>query len=149
MGASGVTLLAISVRAGCLAANFSQENLTSAAFKARPFVGGRWSKGMFGRSLRVTWVASGETSQDSAASPSWLPSALAGYLPMECLRSRLYTQIVRPPVVEALVRPSKSVGSAGAGIVLTPPRLALAGGATRPATRPAPPPPLGLLRLPP
>src|SRR5207248_2245954 len=126
------------------------ENFTSWAVRLRPFVGDRESNGMFGRSLSVTWVESGATSQDSAASASAVPSAREGSFPMTCFRSRLYTQIVRPPVVEALARPSKSVGSAMAEIVITPPRRALlevsTGFATRlePALLPVP-----LLPLPP
>src|SRR6266480_1497081 len=68
----------------------SQLHFTSAASIARPEVGGRGSKRWFGRSLKVSRVASGDSSQDSAASP--VISSGPGIVPRgesPCLTRRL------------------------------------------------------------
>src|SRR3954469_11879716 len=89
IGALGLAAFETSERAAFLAAKVSQEYLTSVAVRARPLVGGRASNGILGRSLNVTWVPSGESSQDSAASGSTEPSGGVGYRPTLCLSKRL------------------------------------------------------------
>src|SRR5688572_1242839 len=70
-----------SARNRALAANLSQENLTSSEVIARPLVGARLSHFMLSRRVRVTFIASGEISQDWAASPSTAPVTSSGATP--------------------------------------------------------------------
>src|SRR5262245_31509518 len=73
-GRSLLTLLSTLPRLGDSEAKRSKLNLTSSVVKARPLVGGRGSSLLFGRSLSVTVIRSGETSNEDAASGSTAPS---------------------------------------------------------------------------
>src|SRR5688572_30870009 len=73
IGASGLTELANSPRRVLMRDMRSQEKTTSLASTLRPLVGGSGAKCAFELILNVTVSLSGETSQDSATSPSSSP----------------------------------------------------------------------------
>src|SRR6266508_1299309 len=74
MGASGLTEFANSARRVLMRDIRSQENTTSLASTLRPLVGGRGAKWQLPFNLRVSVSLSGETSHDSATSPSSSPA---------------------------------------------------------------------------